>query len=278
MSLRETHILEIMQKVAQRRIGLVVPTLGERQELLVRTLHSGRSAGADHILLVTRSSELGKALVLEGLIDEYCLDRELGLAAAIADGIAHLPADIGYVNWLGDDDLLTQDSLLLLRETLENGPKDIPFAFGRCHYIDIHGTKLFEVPTGRWAPLVMRIGPQLVSQPACLIRLNAFSSVGGLDTSLGWAFDLDLLIKLCLRRNPTYVRHHIASFRWHLNSLSVKSRNRSVKEAAMVRSRHGRGIFRIFLLTGPLVSRAIFYAGALVSTYARRQDRTPDTR
>jgi len=262
-----------MQIDAPRRIGLVVPTLGERPALLQGTLHSGRSAGADHILLVTRSAVLGEALVGEGLVDDYCLDRDLGLATAISDGIARLPADIGYVNWLGDDDLLTQESLLLLRETLELGPIDIPFAFGRCLYIDVHGTKLFEMPTGKWAPFVMRVGPQLISQPACLIRRKAYCAVGGLDTSLGWAFDLDLLIKLCLHQSPTYVRHHIASFRWHLNSLSVKGRNKSVGEAVTVRRRYGRGIFRILLLTSPLVSRAILYAGVLVSCFGRRQNR-----
>jgi len=251
------------------KIGLVVPTLGQRLTLLEEALKSGRAAGADHILLVTKSASLGSTLKSSGLVDDYRIDQAAGLAAAIADGLRQLPKEIGFINWLADDDLLAPNSLLLLREVLNECPSETPFAYGRCSYIDVDGNKLFVMPTGKWATSLMRVGPQLISRPACLFRREAVTGVGGLDSSLRWAFDLDLLLRLSRHRRPIFVSQQVASFRWHSESLSVGSRSGSVGEAAGVRKRHLRGALRVLVLADPFISKLILYAGSLVSWYAR---------
>lgn len=170
--------MSLIEEGVNRKIGLVVPTLGQRLTLLEEALKSGRAAGADHILLVTKSALLGSALKSDGLVDDFCIDQAAGLGVAIADGLRQLPSEIGFINWLADDDLLAPNSLLLLRKALDQCPPETPFAYGRCSYIDIDGNQLFIMPTGKWATSLMRVGPQLIGQPACLFRREAFTGIG----------------------------------------------------------------------------------------------------
>lgn len=250
------------------KIGIVVPTLGERPLLIVESLLSARNAGANHIQVVTKSADFGSQLVSSGLADDYVLECKAGLAAAINFGLQRLPRDIVYINWLADDDLLEPNSLNLLREVLERGSKDVLCVHGKCAYISVSSQKLFVMPTGSWANFLMRVGPQLLAQPACLIRREAFQQVGGLDESLHWAFDLALLLKLNALKRSAFVNHSIAKFRWHSGSLSVDGRRQSVREAQTVRRRHAKGIAHLLLLFNPIISQVILLGGKVVSRYA----------
>lgn len=252
------------------RIGIVIPTLGTRPDTLNESINSARTAGADFIVLVSKSEDFVASLLSSGLVDDFCLDRDRGLSTAIADGIEHLPDDVTYVNWLGDDDLLEPDSLLLLRSVLESELLNRPYAFGRCSYIDEVGNHLFVMPTGSWARTLMRLGPQLVAQPACLIRRNALQEVGGLDESLSWAFDLDLLLKLECLTQSVFVNQKIARFRWHSGSKSVDSRKQSVREAELVRRKHMGGVSRLVLFLNPVISLIILMCGNLLSRFVAR--------
>jgi hypothetical protein len=260
-----------VETLALKQIGIVVPTLGQRLPMLEQSLKSARAAGADHILLVTSSRALGSSLVSLGLVDTFCLDQAKGLARAITDGILHLPDDIAFFNWLGDDDLLEPDSLHVLRETLQNAPGEPSFAFGRCSYMDVKSNPLFTMPTGPWANVVMRVGPQLVSQPACLFRRDAFKSVRGLDESLDWAFDLDFLLKMNALSRSVFVDQQTARFRWHSDSLSVKGRKQSVREAQTVRRKHAKGIAKLLLVFNPIISLMLHMSGRVLSIYIARR-------
>lgn len=250
------------------RIGIVVPTLGLRPELLRMALRSAQSAGADYLHVVGGTSDLRNELISNGLAQSATPDPGAGLAAAINSGLNSLPEDVRYVNWLGDDDLLTPQSLSALRSLIMFGPSRPPFVFGMCDYIDLNGVKLFTMPTGYWALTLMKFGPQLVSQPACLFDRAAVTEVGMLDESLRWTFDLDLLLKLQRRGKGGFLSKHCASFRWHSSSLSVASRKKSVREASEVRRQHASGIVRIALFMNPAIARFIFLAGSLTSRYA----------
>lgn len=252
------------------KIGVVIPTLGTRTSMLQAAILSANLAGADFIVVVAKSNVLGLSLKSPELVNDFCLDRGKGLASAITDGFRRLPDDVAFISWLGDDDYLEPNSLLVLRKAMENDTSEPSFAFGRCSYIDLNDNQLFEMPTGMWANFLMRIGPQLVSQPACLFRRSAFEVAGGLDESLRWAFDLDLLLRLNELSKPAFVDHRIAKFRWHSDSLSVKARRQSVREAQGVRRRHARGAAQLLLLFNPIISQMIRFAGTILSKYAAR--------
>lgn len=220
-----------------KKVGIVVPTLGTRPDYLHQNLESIRAAGEAHISIVAPNSFNASKLISAGLADQFVEDPKLGLAKAINLGIEKLPEDIRFVNWLGDDDTLTESSITKTRQALEQDEK-ASFVFGACDYVDALGKKIWENKSGQWAVPLLRFGPDLVPQPGALFRREAFNQVGQLSSDFGWAFDFDLFIKLSKAGKAIYLPETLASFRWHPDSLSVGLRKKSVTEASAVRRSH----------------------------------------
>lgn len=219
------------------KVGIVVPTLGTRPEYLRQCLLSIRKAGPAFVLLVTKEAANADALQAEGLVDSIVPDPGQGLPDAINLGIKKLPKEVEYINWLGDDDLLTQGSLLHSAAVLDDEPKTV-LAFGSCDYMDERGYVVWRNKSGSWAVPLMQVGPDLIPQPGALFRRSAFDDVGGLSTDYSWAFDFDLFLKLSKRGQLRFVNKTLAKFRWHPESLSVEHRRKSVQEASRVRTKH----------------------------------------
>ncbi len=220
-----------------QRVGIVVPTLGNRPDYLEQCLSSIRAAGKSHILLVAPASLKADALKFAGLIDSVVVDVGGGLAAAINLGIRALPSTVEFANWLGDDDLLTAGSLFASSKALDENDQTV-MAFGSCDYINGEGQTVWANSSGQWAVPLLRFGPDLIPQPGALFRRSAFDKVGGLRTDLGWAFDFDLFIRLSKVGKLRFVNRTLAKFRWHPESLSVGHRKKSVAEASQVRVSH----------------------------------------
>jgi GT2 family glycosyltransferase len=215
-------------------IGLVVPTLGTRIDYLQKCLLSIRSAGQAYILIVAPYWFVSSNNLDDSLYDLFVPDPNKGLAAAINSGINALPDSISFVNWLGDDDMLTEQSLNIASESLRAN-QDAVLVYGGCEYIDQAGNTLWKNRSGRFASSLIHFGPQLIPQPGALFRRKAFIEIGGLDESYKCAFDLDLLFKLKNLGRLHFVDQTLAKFRWHDGSLSVGSRKGSVNEASVIR-------------------------------------------
>ena len=256
-----------------QRVGIVVPTLGKRPDYLEQCLRSIRAAGDAHILLVAPDSFQVSALKSMSLFDSLVIDPGSGLASAINQGIEALPESVQYVNWLGDDDLLTAGSLRTSTEFLDAEPKAV-MTFGACEYIDGNGKKIWENRSGQWAVLLMKFGPDLIPQPGALFRRSAFETIGGLKAELGWAFDFDFFIRLSKIGKLHYLDQTLAQFRWHPESLSVEHRKKSVAEASKVRVSHLPALLRpiSFLWEYP-VRQATLIAGKRVTARAQAKAR-----
>lgn len=225
------------------KIGVVVPTLGRRERFLHSSLSSIRgSAPETHIVLVSPKFDSLNLLRSEGLWDSWIEDPGKGLAASINNGLAALPDDMEFATWLGDDDLVDSGSLQAMAAELSRS--NASFIYSGCRYVDENGAVLWENRSGKWASKILAFGPDLVPQPSSLFRLNDFWEVGGLDEGLGWAFDLDLFIKLRDLNGAKFLSGITASFRWHADSLTVDFRAQSVAEATQVKVRRAPTILR----------------------------------
>jgi hypothetical protein len=222
---------------ATARIGIVVPTIGGRLEYLPLALKSIREAGDAYIILVGNKGFDASEFLTEGLIDQYLEEPAPSVAAAINFGFRQLPADIEFINWLGDDDLLTPGSLTAAADRISKPDKPV-LVFGGCDYIDPGGKKIFTNKSGSWAVPLLRFGPQLIPQPGALYRRDVFERVGGLSDKYGWAFDFELFYSLSKIGKAVYLPKVLAQFRWHPGSLSVSRRRESVNEASAVRKSH----------------------------------------
>lgn len=253
------------------KVGIVVPTLGTRPDYLEKCLLSIREAGQAFVLLVAPKGFIFNDLKLNGLIDAIVSDPEQGLSEAINQGIAGLPKEVEYVNWLGDDDLLTPNSLTLSKAVLDSESNTL-LVFGSCDYINEFGQVVWRNRSGSWAVPLMRVGPDLIPQPGALFRRSAFVDAGGLSTAYSWAFDFDLFLKLSKKGQVRFVNRTLSQFRWHPESLSVEQRNKSVSEASLVRVSHLPATLRpiSFIWEWP-IRAATLVAGSRVTALAKKR-------
>ncbi len=246
-------------------VGIVVPTLGTRPAFLKESLASIRQAGDARIHVVTPLPDRLADLHEAGLLDRVLADPGEGLSAAIDLGMRSFDDQCEYINWLGDDDLLTERSLDVTSAYLNQHP-DAVAVFGGCRYINETGQQLWLNRSGSWAVPLQRVGPQLIPQPGALIRREAYLEIGGLDTQYKWAFDLDMFIRLSQLGRISYINEVLACFRWHDGSLSVGTRGGSVTEASLIRKRHLPRVLRpISEVWEWPMRQAISFAGHRVS-------------
>jgi GT2 family glycosyltransferase len=223
-----------MSRCLQNRVGIVVPTRGERPEYFQQCIQSIRDAGDAVIIVVAPESKFAEIEAVSNDFDLLVRDPGRGLAAAINQGVMRLPEEITYFNWLGDDDLLEPNSLTGLTRTIQNR-SNVVLLFGFCRYINNEGKQLWANQSGVIGSKIIRFGPCLIPQPGALIQRAAFEDVGKLNEKLGWAFDLDLFIRLKSVGKISCVPEFVSSFRWHSDSLSVRFRKNSAAEASLVR-------------------------------------------
>jgi GT2 family glycosyltransferase len=225
------------------RTTVVVPTLGRRPDYLVESLGSIRAGGDAHILIVGPADFDAGDLIARGLADEKIDETGRSLAAAINQGFDAAPAQAEFLAWLGDDDRLHDGAIRDAEAALDAHPRDAA-VYGACDYIDGEGRPVWRNRSGWWASPLLRVGPDLVPQPGSLFRRSAVRAAGPLRTDLGWAFDFDFFIRLSKVGRLRYLPRTLADFRWHADSLSVKQRQDSVREASEVRRAHLPGWLR----------------------------------
>lgn len=219
------------------RVLLVVPTLGQRLSLLKETLSSIESQGVPVDVVIVGPLENEPLVELAREFGAHVLPDPGSQAAAINSGAAQANAHHEFVNWLGDDDLLTPNSLIDTVSVLDANPEAV-VAFGCCDYLTESGVRIWTSRAGRLAPHLLSWGPDLIPQPGMLVRVSAWKSVGGVDESLRFAFDLDLLLKLRQRGSFVCTDTTVSCFRWHPDSLTVSDRSASLSESEAVKRRH----------------------------------------
>lgn len=217
----------------------VVPTLGERPDLLEHCLRSVRAQEGPPVDLVL-VAPVGRGIeeVAERFAARFVPDpRRGGMSGALNAGLEAAGPDTRYFAWLGDDDLLAPGSLQATSTELDRHP-DAVVAYGWCDYIDDADQVVFRSRAGRVARWILTFGPNLVPQPGSLMRYDAVRRVGGVDESLRFALDLDLFLRL--RREGRFVAlpRTLASFRWHAASTTVSGGEQSMEESDQVRMRY----------------------------------------
>jgi glycosyltransferase involved in cell wall biosynthesis len=225
-------------------VGVVVPTLGTRINYLVECLKSIRGAGCTNIYIVGPINTLQNKQELSGLYDCLIEDPKSGLTGAINIGVKSFPGFIRYVTWLGDDDLLTKDSLtdsLLAFDADAN----VVATYGMCDYISSDGSKIFRNESGNWASILMNFLPNLIPQPGSLLSRLAFEKIDGVKSSYPLAFDFEMFFELKKIGKLQYIPKVLGAFRWHPDSMSVDQRKQAVQQSSQIRKTYLPNHFRL---------------------------------
>lgn len=227
--------------MSKSKVLVVIPTLGERLDLLRETLQSlttQASLRPDIVVVCPAKNKAARALAEQfgaEIVDDPKEPR--GISAAVNAGFAESKPWHEYGAWMGDDDLLRPNTLHHTASLLDLHPKAV-VAFGYCDYIDSNGKRIFTSKAGRLAPWIMTWGPNLVPLPGALFRLSAVKKVGVYDPTLKYAMDLDMLLRL--RKVGSFINtgQVVGAFRWHPDSTTVAGRKASLAEAKLIKRRY----------------------------------------
>ncbi|MDP4972421.1 MAG: hypothetical protein NWP95_02820 [Pontimonas sp.] len=218
---------------------VVLPTLGDRLEFLEMTLRSCRDLAGLVPTTVAMVVPTG-AVEARALGSQYGVvlidDPGSGMADAVNAGIGARTTEEFYV-WVGDDDELVPQGVAALMEALGNRPSAV-VAYGHCDYIDGTGSVIGRSKAGPLATALLPWGPNLIPHPGTIVRLDALEAVGGFDSRLSYALDLDVFLKL--RRVGDFITAPTVSarFRWHADSATVADRSSSAREAIIVKNQY----------------------------------------
>jgi glycosyltransferase involved in cell wall biosynthesis len=231
--------IEKVDTMSNPEVLVVLPTLGDRINTLRLTLDSV-AAQRDDIpltLVVIAPPGATEARALAAEYDAVLVDDpKAGISAAINLGLAARTAETLYA-WVGDDDLFRPGGLRRLADLLDSAP-DAVLAFGGCDYIDSQGRTITVSNAGRLGPFLLPWGPDLIPHPGTMVRLDALEAIGGFDTALKYAMDLDAFLSLRSHGRFVWTRESVSAFRWHPDSLTVANRAASSAEAEAVKRRH----------------------------------------
>lgn len=138
--------------------------------------------------------------------------KDQGQADAIARGFEQTTGTI--LGWLNADDVLKPNAVRTAVDAFLANP-DAALVYGHADFIDATGEII--APCTVVEPFVKQrlidYGDYII-QPAAFFSRLAYQSVGGLDTSLHWAMDWDLWIRLAQDHEFVHLTDVLASYRW----------------------------------------------------------------
>lgn len=220
------------------QITVVIPSLNQGR-YLDDALASIHSQGLPvEIILVDGGSTDETPEVIRKWQDKLAWWRsakDAGQAAAINEGIGHGHAP--YVCWLNADDTYLPGGLRSMLDYLESHPC-VAAVYGRAWNTDDHGGSRRAYWTTAFS--AWRLARYcFVSQPATLIRREAWDAVGGLDESLELAMDYDLWWKIYRKFGELgYLRKYVATNRVHGATKTNTQRHRHYVEAMAIVRKH----------------------------------------
>lgn len=225
------------KKQEQSRILVVVPTLGQRTDLLRQTLESltEQDERLDIAMIFPQKSLETKQLAVE--YGAAMIEDPGSLSSALNAGIASAKPWHEFISWIGDDDLLRPKSLTTTMAALDANPKAV-LAFGYCDYIDEQNQVLMTSRAGKLAPWIMYWGPNLVPLPGILFRRSALNKAGDFDPDNKYSMDLEMLLRLHKQGPFINTKQILAAFRWHTSSTTVSNRTAVLKETEQVKRKH----------------------------------------
>ncbi|MBX3094068.1 MAG: glycosyltransferase [Cryobacterium sp.] len=248
---------------AAPEVLVVLPTLGDRLDTLRQTLDSVQEQRAEVALtlVVVVPEQATAARELAARYDAVIVsDPKTGISAAINCGIDARTTEPFYA-WIGDDDLFRPHGLRTLLDLITQTPRAV-VAYGGCEYIDAHGEIQFTSAAGGAALFLLPWGPDLIPHPGSMIRIDDLDAIGRYDTSLKFALDLDVFLKLRRRGRFVHTRRVVSAFRWHADSLTVSDRKGSSSEAEAVKRRN---LPRALRPLSPLWNRPVSWAASVAA-------------
>ncbi|MBN2047657.1 MAG: hypothetical protein JW750_07445, partial [Anaerolineaceae bacterium] len=111
--------------------------------------------------------------------------------------------------------------------------------YGHGHFIDANDRKIGEFPSAQTDYHKLRQGYVHVCQQAAFWRAELWRKVGPLDSSVYFAMDYDLWLRLAKQAPIQYVPEHWANFRLHGDAKTIAEDDRCWPDMLRIHLRDG---------------------------------------
>lgn len=227
------------------KISIVTPSLNQGTfiEETIRSVLLQGYPDLEYIIIDGGSTDDSASIIrkYEKWLTHWVSEPDQGQSAAINRGFEKSSGIIGA--WINSDDLYETRACEKACYALVDH-HDTVLVYGDCTNIDECG-KTFSV--SRSMPYdrnrLIRYWPNFIPQPTAFFLLSAFRSLGGLDSSLGFAMDYDLWIRLGTMGSGLHLPFQIARFRVHGDSKTNRGPFTYWPEMRRVSRRHGSEFF-----------------------------------
>jgi len=171
------------------------------------------------------------------------VEPDRGQSDAINKGMRVATGEI--VGWLNADDVLLPGALAKVAEAFEKNP-DAVVVYGVGAKTDLEGQIIKKVPFREFSSKRLSYAFGAV-QPAMFFRRDAYWKVGGLDESLHYAMDWDLLLKLAKIGNVVAIPDHLANIRYYPETKTNTGGWKRMGEIARIARSHNGALDRNYL-------------------------------
>ena len=173
-----------------------------------------------------------------------------------------------FLSWLNSDDVATPSAVSCSVNVLMDN-RDVVMTFGACDLIDASGQQIGVWELKEFDCRKLAGHPDWVSSPMMMIRRSALEGVGMLDTSLHYAMDYDLFVRLSRHGKVQYLPVYLHRFRRHSAAKSVVGWDAHKREILLVNKRYG-SVQRGRLLRQYWAARIRIFTNSILPVHARR--------
>ena len=237
-------------------ILVVIPTLGERLEMLEECLDSIflQNSNVKVVIVFPEKKYMNMKLIQSKFPAVVLEAQDLNFIAAINYAVTK-NTDCQYFTLICDDDLLANDCLNRGRLELEMNP-DIVGVYGAIDYINLDGQKIGKWNPPMFAQKINSFIPSAIKAEGALFRMDTIRRIGNIPETIGWAVtDIYLIISASnfgklkkLKGLP------VAKFRMHYKSTSNRYPYKVNFQGWKVQLTLGSNLEKVFvLLLGPLL-------------------------
>lgn len=222
------------------KISIVTPTLnqGEFIEKAILSVLNQRYANFEHIIIDGGSTDntIDVLKAYPHLI--WKSENDGGQSEAINKGFRYATGDI--VAWLNSDDYYEENIFGMVANYFVR-QKNCQFLYGDITYIDMQGSKLYQITGSEINYKNLLKNPDLVRQPSSFWRMSVIEEVGYLNEKLNLVMDYDYFLRIAKRYEMHYLNTNLSYFRHYSEGKTSKYKWRQLKEIIKVLIKEEKG-------------------------------------
>lgn len=171
-----------------------------------------------------------------GINYRWSSERDRGQTDALMKGFRMSQGEI--LAWLNSDDRYLPGTLAKVAHVFEEEPQ-VGAVYGKSRFVDAGGRVIGSYPTEPFE--YQRLAEaNFICQPSAFFTKKALDAVQGLDTTLHYAMDYDLWIRLAGKERFRYIPEFLSDYRLHdaSKTMSPKDALANHREALETVRRH----------------------------------------